>query len=274
MVAASAEEPRLSGVKRERQRSLLGRGRKRRRRRSLPVHQLLHRHQQRIFHQVAVDRGVEHMDASVVRGGGHQGVGPVEIHPPEGVGVVLQGLVGHAPAVQVEPHHPAVVAANEHVVAGRVDVHARHHLAAGQELLQELLLQQVVDPHVLLGGHEKDGLGRVEGEGGHRLGLPPNHHLAHSLGDLECAGVEDMSYVLSRNRHRMKRKKEGNSDYHRQIMKTALESDNIRSYTRDEMQRSIITFLKSSPGGPSRCKCLRKARPTPNNPPCGASTGS
>ena len=55
------------------------------------------------------------------------------------LGVVLEGLVRRAGEVQVEPRHPSVVAADDYVVAGGVDVDAADPLAPAHQSLHQHL---------------------------------------------------------------------------------------------------------------------------------------
>ena len=68
--------------------------------------------------------------------------------------------------------------ADDDVIAGGVDREGAD-AAAGQQLLDERLLGQVVDAHMVLGGHKEEGLSRVERH---------SHHAAPVLseGVLRC----------------------------------------------------------------------------------------
>ena len=69
-------------------------------------------------------------DIAVVAGRGEQRVPLVVLDGAESVGVVAQGLVGHAGQVQVEPEDLLVEGPDQEVVATRVDWHGGDPLGA------------------------------------------------------------------------------------------------------------------------------------------------
>ena len=127
----------------------------------------LDRHDERVLHQVVVDHAMEDVDGRVVRAAGEERVPAVVGHLAHCLPVVPQHLVRLGREVRVEPAQPAVVRADDQVVAHRVHVQRRHPLDARLQLLRQLLPHQVVHAHVALrlfaGGAR--GTGRGEGWG-------------------------------------------------------------------------------------------------------------
>ena len=123
---------------------------------------------------------------------------------------VLECLVGFVGEIHIVPTDPAVVAADDEVVAAGVDGHGGDPLGGAQQLLGQLLLAEVVDAHVALRGHEEEGLAGVEqhalhhaaalAEGGVRglLGQPVDQHGAGA--GLGGHGREVVAPVVPRQR--------------------------------------------------------------------------
>eukprot|EP00047_Mylnosiga_fluctuans_P003018 m.227022 g.227022 ORF g.227022 m.227022 type:complete len:325 (+) comp11518_c0_seq1:165-1139(+) len=130
-------------------------------RRGVPAENL-DRHDERILHKIVVDHAVEDVDSRVVAGRRKQRVRGVERDGPQSETVVPQCAVRLRRQIKVEPAQPAVVAADDEVVAARVHSHARDPAAAGHKRLDERLRVQVVDTHVRLGRNEENGLVGVE----------------------------------------------------------------------------------------------------------------
>ncbi len=75
----------------------------------------------------------------------------------------------------------ADLAADDDVVAGGVDGETGN-AGAGQQLLGEGLLGEVVDAHMVLRGHEEEGLGGVERRAHHTAAVLAERVLRRLLG--------------------------------------------------------------------------------------------
>jgi hypothetical protein len=62
-----------------------------------------------------------------------------------------KNLVRLITKLQIEPAEFSVVATNDKVITGRMDIHGRYPFDPRQERFEQLLGSQVIHPHVALG---------------------------------------------------------------------------------------------------------------------------
>ena len=141
--------------------------------------QNLERDDERVLHQVGVDRCVEDLNRAVVTGRGEEGKCGVESNAAERAGVVSgcqlprpqtiyrrlsspQGLVWLGRQVQVEPAELLVVTSDQHVVSSRMNIQTTDPLHSRLQRLDQRLTCQVVQSDVSLRRSEEPRLERVE----------------------------------------------------------------------------------------------------------------
>lgn len=98
-----------------------------------------------------VHHSVRHDYRLIVTGGRKQRIACVIRRASHSVLVQAYRLVRFGGQIQVEPQHLLVIGGHQQIVTLRVDGHVRNPFAVGQQLLDQLLFDQIVDSNVLLG---------------------------------------------------------------------------------------------------------------------------
>lgn len=112
-------------------------------------------HNDGVLHDIVDDLGMEDLQGSVVAGVGKQGELAMELDGADGLCVEAHRLEGAGGQLKLVPQQPAVVGADDEVVAARVDVEARDPAGTRLNDLDELLALQVVAPDHALGRDEE-----------------------------------------------------------------------------------------------------------------------
>jgi len=95
--------------------------------------QHLQRDNRRILHKIVENLPMEHLHRAIItRIRKQREPALMEAHGANGLCVVAQRLVGGSSEVEVVPQQAAIVRAEQHVLAGRVDVDAGQPAGAGQ----------------------------------------------------------------------------------------------------------------------------------------------
>lgn len=101
-------------------------------------------------------------NAPIIGSGSEERIPLVEGDASDGVAVQPQRLIRFRTQVQIEPQHLPVVGTDQQIITAHMNRHRRYPLGIRQQLLQQRLLHQIVDPDVSLRGDEEIRFRRME----------------------------------------------------------------------------------------------------------------
>ena len=90
-----------------------------------------------ISHQIRVHHAVKDMNGSIIRSTRHQGVSTMVLDRTQGALMVLEGLIGRARKVHIEPYHATIQTSNNNVISGWMDIYGRNPTAPRQQSYED-----------------------------------------------------------------------------------------------------------------------------------------
>ena len=86
-----------------------------------------------ISHQIRVHHAVKDMNGTIIRSTRHQRVSTMVLYRTQCAFMVLEGLVGGAGQVHIEPDHATIQTSNNNVISGWMDIYGRNPTASRQQ---------------------------------------------------------------------------------------------------------------------------------------------
>jgi len=103
-----------------------------------------------IYSHLLIDHAMGDDHSLVIAAGSKERISKMESNTANCIAMESHGLVGLCGQIQIEPEHLFVIGGHQQIVALGMNRHARYPFGVGQQLLDKLLFDQIINANVVL----------------------------------------------------------------------------------------------------------------------------